>query len=119
MTRTLHLLLLLGALIGLFGAEGAYARGPRMAVAPAAGSAMDPDCMEMMRKAPPAAPTPCKGMTLDCIAAMGCVVPVLVQDEATAVVAPMMAVPQFFWPSTTVLAGSDPPPEQHPPTQLT
>ncbi|MCW3847910.1 hypothetical protein OF829_11725 [Sphingomonas sp. LB-2] len=118
MPRALHFLLLLGALIGLFGAESAYALGPRMAVAPAAVSGMDADCMEMMRKAPPSAPTPCKGMTLDCIAAMGCVVPVLVQDQAAAVAEPGMAMRQVFWPATSVLAGSDPPPEQHPPTQL-
>ena len=119
MKRALHILLLLGALVGLLGVESAYALGPRMAAAPAAVSGMDADCMEMMRKAPPPAPTPCKGMTLDCIAAMGCVVPVLVQDEAAAVAEPRAPTRQIFWPTTAVLAGSDPPPEQHPPTRLT
>ena len=116
MMRAVHLLLLLGALIGLFGVESAYAMGPRTAVAPAAVAGMDPDCMEMMRKAPPVAPSPCKGMTLECIAAMGCVVPVLVVDEVAAVAEPKAAMRQVFWPTTLPLAGSSPPPEQHPPT---
>lgn len=117
MTRALHLLLLLGALIGLFGAESAFALGPRMAAAPTSVSGMDTDCMEMMRKTAPAAPSPCKGMTLECIAAMGCVVPVLVQGEIAPVAEPRTAVRQIFWPTISVLAGSDPPPEQHPPTE--
>lgn len=118
MTRMLHLLLLLGALIGLFGAESAYAVGPRMAVAEVAVSGMDADCMEMMRKTQPSTPAPCKGMTLECIAAMGCVVPVLVQDETAVVAKPRAPARQLFWPTTAMLTGSDPPPEQHPPTRL-
>ena len=111
-------MLLVGALIGLFGAESAFALGPRAAATPAVVSGMDADCMEMMRKAPPLAPSPCKGMTLECIAAMGCVVPVLVQDETAVVAAPRAAMRQVFWTTIPVLAGSDPPPEQHPPSIL-
>ncbi len=71
--------------------------------------------MEMMQKAPQPAQMPCKGMTLDCIAAMGCIVPVLVRDEGAALAMPRTAPVQDFWPATLVLVGSDLPPEQPPP----
>lgn len=121
MKRALHLLLLLGALIGLLGVEAAYAVGPQAMVAPSAASQMDQmdaDCMEMMREQPEPAPMPCKGMTLDCIAAMGCIVPVLVRGEHAALATPRTTSVEAFWPATTVLVGSDLPPEQHPPTRL-
>src|SRR3546814_15472196 len=74
--RLLASLLLIGALIGLFGAQMAAARSvPTAASAPRA-MAMDADCMAMMAKQQPAPEEkPCQGLTLDCIAAMGCVVP--------------------------------------------
>lgn len=120
MKRVLHLLLLLGALVGLFGLQAASARTPHAVPAPAAAMPMDADCMEMMRKAPQPAPMPgpCKGMTLDCIAAMGCVMPVLTHARGAELVSPPRADTQDFWTTIPVLAGTDPPPEQHPPTLL-
>lgn len=119
MKRALHLLLLLGALIGLFGVQPAYATGPRMLAAPVAVSGMDADCMEMMEKErPQPVQGPCRGMTLDCIAAMGCVAPVLAITGDGAAAMPRIAEAPFYWTVAPVLAGTDLPPEQHPPTLL-
>src|SRR3546814_10072091 len=73
---------------GLFGAELAYARSVP-ATAPAKTMAMDADCMAMMAMQQPA-PTekPCKGLTLDCIAAVGCVVPLMAADLTGSIAAP-------------------------------
>src|SRR3546814_14972444 len=78
--RALHLFLLLGALIGLFGQAVAYASVPSAVSAPMAmsgmtDSGMSEDCMKMMAQQQQPAQKPCKGMNLACIAARGCVVP--------------------------------------------
>lgn len=119
MKRALQLLLLFGAVLGLFGQQAAYAAGARAVVAPTAVSQMSADCMEMMQKQPAQpAEKPCKGLTLDCIAAMGCVVPVVLKEPATPTPAPQFVSLQEFWPTASVLVGSNLPPEQHPPTIL-
>lgn len=119
MKRLLASLLLVGALLGLFGAELAYARGvPPVLSAPKA-MAMDADCMAKMAKPQPAPEKkPCKGMTLECIAAMGCVVPLMVADLTEAVAAPFLYDAPDFWPQTNVLAGRNLAPDPEPPTIL-
>lgn len=119
MKRLLASLLLVGALLGLFGAELAYARGvPPVLTAPKA-MTMDADCMAMMAKPQPAPETkPCKGMTLECIAAMGCVVPLMVADMTDAVAAPFLYDAPDFWPRTNVLTGQSLAPDPEPPTIL-
>src|SRR3546814_2619291 len=84
--------LLLGALIGLFGQAVAYASVPSAVSAPMAmsgmtDSGMSEDCMKMMAQQQQPAQKPCKGMTLACIAAMGCVVPMAVRNDAPALAA--------------------------------
>lgn len=117
--RALQLLLLFGAVIGLFGQQAAYAASARATMAPAAVSQMNADCMEMMQKPQPQpAQKPCKGLTLDCIAAMGCVVPIVFKEPAAPTTAPQFVSALAFWPATSVLVGNDLPPEQHPPTTL-
>lgn len=116
--RLLASLLLLGALIGLFGAQAAYAHGPVTAKADTA-MAMDADCMAMMAKQQPApAKKPCKGLTLDCIAAMGCVVPLVVADLATGIATPRIFGAPGFWPTNTVLTGKSFAPDPDPPMDL-
>ena len=119
----LHLFLLLGALIGLLGQEAAFASGPPAVSAPVAmssmaASSMSEDCMKMMAQQQQPAQKPCKAMTLACIAAMGCLVPMAVRNDSPALAAreanPILA----FWPTTTVLRGSDLTPEPEPPTLL-
>src|SRR3546814_17314049 len=72
----------------LFGAELAYARSVP-ATAPAKTMAMDAYCMAMMAMHQPAPKEKtCKGLTLDCIAAMGCVVPLMAADLSGSIAAP-------------------------------
>lgn len=79
---------------------------------------MSEDCMKMMAQQQQPQQKPCKGMTLACIAAMGCVVPMVVRDDSLALVSREADSSLAFWPTTTVLRGSDLTPEPEPPTLL-
>lgn len=116
MKRVLALLLLMGAVFGLLGQQTAAAAAVIPASAPTAG--MSADCMEMMAEHP-AKPEkkPCEGLTLDCIFATGCAVP-LMRDLGTLLAPAAAAAPELFWPSTAELSGTDRAPETHPPTYL-
>jgi hypothetical protein len=117
--RALQLLLLLGAMLGLFGQQAAYAVSAHAVMAPVTVSQMSSDCMEMMQKEQPQpAQKPCKGLTLDCIAAMGCIVPIVLKEPVMPATAAQLVSAPAFWASTLVLMGTDLPPEQHPPTLL-
>lgn len=123
MKRVLHLFLLLGALIGLLGQGVAYASVPPAMPAPMTMSGMtmsgmSEDCMKMMAQQQQPEQKPCKGMTLDCIAAMGCVVPMAVRNDAPALGSRPADPSLAFWPTTTVLRGSELTPEPEPPTLL-
>lgn len=123
MKRALHLFLLFGALIGLLGQEAAFASGPPavsapMAMSGMADSGMSEDCMKMMAQQQQPAQKPCKGMTLACIAAMGCVVPMAVRNDALVLAAREAGPSLTFWTTTTVLHGSELTPEPEPPTLL-
>ena len=119
MKRALQLLLILGAVLGLFGQQAAFAASARAPLTPAAVSQMSADCMEMMQKQQPEpAQNPCKGPTLDCIAMMGCIVPIVLKEPAVPLTAPQFISMPAFWPATSVLVGNEPPPEQHPPSIL-
>lgn len=116
MKRFLPLLMLLGALTGLVGQEAAYAAGP--VFAPAAAVGMSSDCMTMMHKAPGTGQTPCKGLTLGCIAAMGCVVPLTVAPTPSFVVEMAFEAIQYTPSLSGPLAGRALEPEPHPPSHL-
>lgn len=126
MKRWFSLALLMGALLGLIGQESAFAR-----VVPAAQAAqtsavvqtdsgqMSADCAEMMKLAQqPQQDTPCQGMTPDCVAKMGCSVPV-------ALIPPLLgAAPTKFrllaprQMPVARLIGREVSPEPHPPAFL-
>ena len=94
-------LLLVGALLGLFGGQMAAARSVPMAMSAPKAMAMDSDCMAMMAKQQPAPEKkPCKGLTLDCIAAMGCVVPLAAADLAGDIATPRIHGALGFWPGS-------------------
>lgn len=110
----LSLLLLFGALLGVFGQGVALASSPAMQSAQAVSVAGEPDCKEMMQQDPDG--QPCKGITLDCIAAMGCVVPFTLTKEQPALATPVL---QAVIPPTALIArlsGRVPSPEPEPPT---
>ncbi len=124
-------LLLVGALLGLFGGQMAAARSVPMAMSAPKAMAMDSEitydenidkeqyCMAMMAKQQPAPEKkPCKGLTLDCIAAMGCVVPLAAADLAGDIATPRIHGALGFWPTNAVLAGKSFGPDPDPPTNL-
>lgn len=79
---------------------------------------MSEDCMKMMAQQQQPEQKPCKGMTLACIAAMGCVVPMAVRNDAPALGSRPADPSLAFWTTTTVLHGSELTPEPEPPTLL-
>ncbi len=78
MKRFFSFLLLFGAMIGLFGQEMAFASSVRMTKT-STHTEMMPGCT--MPMAQPKPDKPCKGLTLECIAAMGCATPLAHADE--------------------------------------
>ncbi|OJU23153.1 MULTISPECIES: hypothetical protein [unclassified Sphingomonas] len=118
MTRMLALLLLFGAVIGLLGEQTAASAAvvPMAMTAPA--QTMDADCMALMG-AHPATPDkkPCQGLTLDCIAATACAVPLMPAPDAPFAPATVTAS-QLFGVAARELAGTDRPPETPPPSPL-
>ncbi len=78
MKRWLSLLLLFGAMLGLLAQEAAFASAPAMPIASEttiSAPAMSAECAEMMGIDTSQDKAPCKGLTLDCIAKMGCALP--------------------------------------------
>lgn len=113
------LVLLVMALVGLFAQQAAYAAGPMM-VSPISKTAVMDDCaMAMGDSAMPARQTdstPCKSMTLGCIAAMGCVIP-LAQPQEPTPIARMVLTPMVpAMPVIHRLHGITSHPEPDPPT---
>lgn len=89
MKHWLSLMLLLGALLGLLAQEAAFASAPalpdlEMAASP---GGMADDCAETMGVEKSGSDTPCKGLTLDCIAKMGCALPLATPTPAAPPVA--------------------------------
>ncbi|WP_245987747.1 hypothetical protein [Sphingobium fluviale] len=121
--RLLSLLLLAGALVGLLGQEAAFAyvmpvANAEQIAAPAA--QMSADCAEMMGLAKQALQPekPCEGMTPDCVAKMGCAVPVaLVPPLAFGATLQFRAASPPQMP-VAPLVGRDTGPEPEPPTFL-
>lgn len=126
MKRWFSLALLFAALLGLIGQEAAFARAmpsaqPAQTVTAAQSDPgqMSVDCAEMMKLAQQPQPgAPCQGMTPDCVAKMGCAVPV-------AVVPPLLgAMPTRFrllvprQMPVARLVGREISPEPHPPAAL-
>ena len=83
--RWLSLLLLLGAMLGLLAQEAAFASAPAMPMASEmtiVAPAMSDECAEMMGIDKSDDSAPCKGLTLDCIAKMGCALPLAIATPA-------------------------------------
>lgn len=123
MKRWFSLALLLAALLGLIGQEAAFARAMpvEQAEQTVAAPEMSAECAEMLgltKPQPQPEKQPCKGMTPDCIAKMGCAVPL-------ALIPPLAfdASPQFREASppqmpVAALIGRDTGPEPEPPATL-
>lgn len=116
MKRVLYLFLLLGALVGLMGQEVAYASIPATISTPMASTSAD--CMKAMDQEQQPSGKPCKELTLDCIASMGCVVPMTLRDAPPLTASPVPHGAMIFWTTISVLHGSDLTPEPEPPAIL-
>lgn len=79
-------MLLVGAMLGLLAQEAAFASAPAMPMASEttiAAPAMSDECAEMMGIDKSDDSAPCKGLTLDCIAKMGCALPLAIATPAS------------------------------------
>lgn len=130
MKRWLSMLLLMGAILGLFAQEAAFASAlpMQMSEQTSAPAGMSEDCAEVMGltaqsevrqfEAGQQPEKPCEGLTLDCIAKMGCALPVALVPPA------MPAVQTVYRPDTPALmpvarlVGRNLSPEPEPPTLL-
>ena len=110
--------LLLGALIGLFGQGIAYAAGPSMAPIVAADHAMPDgtDCAGMDVANHSVPERPCRGLTLACIAQMGCVIPMTFEPEQPSAERVVDRRVAATWPPSPMLAGRETTPEPEPPS---
>jgi hypothetical protein len=128
--RIVPLLLLLGAVIGLFGQQVAYALGPGF-VKPImtnqhGSSSMagmtGTDCDHMMMEAGQPAHyndgKPCKDMSLACIAAMGCTIPIILGRESVPILGKPLLTAAAFWSTTPRFIGRSYGPEPEPPSRL-
>lgn len=123
MKRWLSLALLLAALLGLVGQEAAFAGAMpvKQTEQTAAAPEMSAECAEMMGLAKPKpqpSKQPCEGMTPDCIAKMGCAVPLALVPPA--MIAPPVQLYASTPPQSPVarLVGRNTGPEPEPPTNL-
>lgn len=115
MKPLLGLLLALGALIGLFGQEAAYARSVTQVPVASRSAQADRDCMAAMRSHSKPASVACQGNDLDCIAAMGCTIPLALTEEQRLQDRARKAPPTEFWSRARPLVGIEIAPERLPP----
>lgn len=119
--RRFAFLLLLGALLGLLAQEAAFASAPAIPAQEmtVAVSAMSDECAEMMGVDASQDKAPCRGLTLDCIAKMGCALPPLVTAAPAATLTAAPHVRGLHDPlPVRRLAGRTIGPEPEPPLTL-
>lgn len=116
-------LLLLGVILGLAGQGVAFASTPcpmmqqeQASAMPAAMAGM-PDCAMSQHKSDKGA-TPCKDMTLGCLAMAGCAALVAVDTHSPTIEAPLVAASPELWSATPVLFGRSIAPDPDPPSLL-
>ena len=118
MRRALKIVLLIAALLGLFGQTVAVAASSHVtrveSVVPAA---MPMDCLGMMQSGGGKSP-PCDRMTLGCIIGMGCAIPLTLAVGQPLLVQAKVEVAAPAWPLTPALIGRSLQPEPHPPSSL-
>lgn len=122
MKRWFSLVLLLGALLGLLGQEAAFAHvmPVEKAEQTATTAQMNADCAEMMglAKQSPQSEAPCQGMTPDCIAKMGCAVPLALIPPLAFFLVPQFRTATPLQTPAAPLAGRETGPEPEPPAHL-
>ena len=122
MKRLIHIGLLLMALLGVMGQATAMAMMPARAAAVSGHqstqvSMADMDCMDMANTSAPGK-SPCKKITLQCMAAMGCVSLALVEPDSPAFDQPSAGHLKATLPVAARLSGRSYGPEPDPPSFL-
>ena len=120
--------LLLGVILGLAGQGMAFAATPcavmQMEQVPAKAAPMAgmSDCDMGQHKTDPIKSngdsTPCKDMTLGCLAMAGCAALVAVDSLTPTINAPLLVASLDLWPAASVLNGRNVAPELDPPSLL-
>ena len=120
MQRWLSLFLLIGALAGLFGQETAYAAASAAPMLDRSDTEMpmSADCAEMMGVEQQDRDVPCSGMSLDCVAKMGCAAPAALIPAVSSDAGDMLALPAPTVALVAPMAGRSQSPELHPPAIL-
>lgn len=124
MPRWLSLVLLIGAVVGLFGQEMVFAAVPvtQVDIESSEVASMSADCAEMMGiEQPQSAPdpgAPCDGMTFECIAKMGCAAPAAVTPAVDADAVRVLWRPELTVKLAAPMLGRSVRPELHPPAIL-
>lgn len=122
--RALPLLLLLGAWLGLFGQQVAFAQSSDLARPVAAAQqvmamgGMDGTGMAMKSPSQDKGPLPCKKMTSDCVAQMSCAAPVVLNEAIGPTTIKSFASEIYDWTPASFLAGRSDGPEPHPPSLI-
>lgn len=122
MKRWFSLLLLAGALLGLFGQAAAFAHVMTVEKSKRTVSAsqMSAECDKMMglAKQAPYSKMPCQGMTPDCAAKMGCTLAVALLPPVAFGASPQIRLGAPTLLPITPLIGRETGPEPEPPTYL-
>lgn len=123
MHRLFALILAFGFMTAMIGQEVAFAQMTRAEEpGPTEVSAvpMSAECAEMMGLArqEPQPEKPCKGLTPDCIAKMGCAVPVALLPPVASDLAPALRAEILGLTPASPLMGRNIGPEPEPPTRL-
>lgn len=118
MRRALRVVLVIAALLGLFGQTVAVSASPALAaIESTASPVMSADCLGMMQGRSDDS-VPCDRMTLACIVGMGCAMPYTFDVGEPVVAEAIVAIDVPAWPSTPSMKGRSVPTEPHPPNTL-
>jgi hypothetical protein len=111
--------LILGVLLGLFGQIATVAASPAVATAISenAAATMPMDCVGMTQD-DGEKPLLCQGMTLACLAGMGCLPLYALESRGPLAAEIVSADVLVVFPCYPALHGRSAPPEQHPPDTL-
>ena len=118
--RIFCLVMMTGALLGLFAQAAAVAVGPAYVATHTATDMSMPTGMDCSKMAPTQHENTkaCKGLTLACIAHMGCGIPMTLGDSLPPVDAMMVIPMPATWHVISDRAGRGVPPELRPPSYL-
>ena len=117
MLRSMRILLLIAALLGLVGQATAMAAVPLPAHALKAAAGMSEDCMEIMSGSEEPPSLPCDG-SFKCMLAMGCLTLNATAELDSALIEQRAQSVPDYWPAVAVLRGSSVEPEPHPPASF-